>query len=264
MFLVVLLLSALFLSGCSSDSPTPFKPTLPGTNASPIVAIKHQGSLVSCYDWELSYSGGRLYTATGLLRDADSSLDRTYSYKSTLSYGETGVSVSTTSGEDISLSLNAEGYVSRMTVNRNVYTFSYTGGYLTAWTKTAFENSFGQVVRYDSSAKITYEDGDIKSVVFTDASRKEQTLTFTPSETLNADGLLPECASQQLGLIGFEHLFYAGLFGKASKHLVSAIRFYSDDDDYTLSFEYGLQGGHVVLCNFHTPTGGVASVNYAY
>jgi hypothetical protein len=80
--------------------------------------------------------------------------------------------------------------------------------------------------------------------------------------------LLPETLSKQLGCFGFEHLYYAGLLGKATKHLVRLIEIdYPDEakkDDFTIEFEYSTnKEDYTELCTFKLD-GRAVSVNYTY
>ena len=94
------------------------------------------------------------------------------------------------------------------------------------------------------------------------------TLTFTPDERLNVNGLLPEGVTRQMGCLGFEHLYYAGLMGGPTTHLVKKVEVKHalyPERDYTLEFEYSadVAGRNVVLCNFRYE-GQPASVTYKY
>ena len=71
-----------------------------------------------------------------------------------------------------------------------------------------------------------------------------------------------------MGCFGFEHLYYAGLLGKATKHLVQTIQVdYPDEakkDDFTVDFNYSTnKEDHIQLCTFIL-NGEAASVNYTY
>ena len=70
--------------------------------------------------------------------------------------------------------------------------------------------------------------------------------------------------SKQLGLLGYEHLYYAGLLGRPTANLVKSIAFEFEDAsrNYTLDFDYSLRSGNIELCNYYTPDGSPASVNY--
>ena len=74
--------------------------------------------------------------------------------------------------------------------------------------------------------------------------------------------------SKQMGCFGFEHLYYAGLLGKATKHLVKAIQIdYPDEakkDDYSVEFKYSTnKSDQIELCTFILNDEAV-SVNYVY
>lgn len=258
------------LTSCAGDddpAPEPFKPQLPGAGGSPLRAVRHHGDVMSCYDWELGYEAGRLTTATGTLRDPDAANDGSFSYTSAFTYGANHVAMTASSGEQISMTLNASGYVEKMSVNRNEYYFSYTDGRLAAWTKTVVESSVGQIVTYKSSATITYDNGNLARIVYTGVDNVPVTLTFTPSVLPNRNGLLPEAVGRELGCIGFEQLYYAGLLGRPTVNLVKSVAAtgYTDaSKNFTIDFDYSTQSGNTGLCTYHTPTGGLVSVTYGY
>lgn len=255
------------LSSCSDDEEPAMRPTLPADGAASVKSITHLGNVMSTYDWTFSYSDGRLYAAQGTMRDPSPEIDRSFSYTSQLSYGPWNVGVYNSSGENVQLQLSSQGYIERMTVNRNIYEFQYRDGRLSGWNKTIFENSFGQVEQYKSSATITYDNGNLAKIDYVGVDNEAVTLTFTTSSMSNGNGLLPEGISQELGCLGFEHLYYAGLLGRPTNNLVQRVNFTHSRNpelDYTLDFEYGTSNGNVTLCNYHTPDGGVASVSYAY
>ena len=260
-------LALCLLAACSDDEGSGFQPTLPATTGSNVVTIEHLGSVSSSYDWQLTYQNGRLTKAYGILRDEDSELDKSFYYTSKLSYSRRAVSVTNTSDEDVSLSLNSSGYIEEMTVDRNIYEFSYTNGRLTGWEKTVFESSFGQATQYVSSATLTYSDGNLKTISYSGADGEEALLTFTSTQIQNVNGLLPVAVEQELGCLGFEHLYYAGLLGKATTNLVASVAYTFENDstqNYTMEFEYSTRGGDVVLCSYHNQDGLVASVSYTY
>lgn len=252
-------------TACSSDDHAPiFQPTLPAKGGDPVRSIAHQGSIMTSYDWNLSYDGSRLVRADGTMRDADAKVDKSYRYTSYLGYGTSWVSVSNQPGEGISVQLNSEGYIERMTVGQNDYRFRYLDGRMTDWSKTVYENTFGQQAMYTSTGKITYDNGNYSKLEYVGPDGENATLTFTPTALVNRNGLLPVGVSREMGMLGFEHLYYAGLLGRPSINLVQRIEYASSRQTYTLNFEYTIRSGNTVLCNFHAPDGHVASVNYSY
>lgn len=263
------LMAATAISVCSScsddDGPAPLRPTLPAADSKPLRSVSHMGDVVSTYDWKFYYEGGRLVSADGVVRDPNADVDKTYSYTSRLSYGPFSVNVSNTSGEKVKVSLNASGYIEKMEVNRNIYEFRYMDGRLCGWNSTIFEDSFGHVSQYRSSATIEYMNGDLSRIVYTGPDDRPMTLSFAPSELFNRNGLLPVAVTKEMGCLGFEHLYYAGLLGRPTIHLVQRVTYSGPDTDYTINFLYSsTQDGNTVLCNYNTPKGGTASVNYAY
>lgn len=264
---VSLLATSLIMVACSSDpDPIPLQPQLPAIGGSVVKSIKHLGNMTSSYDWDFSYVSGRLVTASGTIRDASGDVDESYSYTSTIGYGPNYIAVSNSSGDATSVTLNTQGYIERMTVNRNIYNFTYTDGRLTAWDKTVFENSFGQAKQYRSSATIEYANGNLSRIVYYAPDNDPVTLTFTPSQLVNYNGLLPETVSEELGCLGFEHLYYAGFLGRPTINMVKSLTVTDSkgQTSYTTDFEYGTRGNDIVLCNYHTPQGGVASASYGY
>lgn len=257
-------------AGCSSDdAPMPaMRPQLPAEGGAPVKSIKHVGSVLASYDWDFSYSDNRLVSAAGVVRDPVADIDASFSYVSHINYGPSSVAVSNSNGTVTEVKLNSFGYVERMTVNGNIYEFRYIDGRLSGWNKTVFENSLGPAAQYRSSADIEYLNGNFSRIVYTEAGNAPVTLTFTPSVHVNRNGLLPETVSKELGILSFEHLYYAGLMGRPTPNLVSSISVdYPEgvsSQSYTISFEYNEQGGNTVLCSYHTPDGHLAAVNYGY
>lgn len=259
----------LALIACGGDDdPIIFKPTLPSAGGDALTSVTHLGSVMACYDWKLTYNGGRLVAGVGTLRDSSSTTDGTFSYTSSITYGTRDVAVTNSSGEVTDIALNTAGYIARMSVNSNSYEFTYdSDGHVTAWKKTVVETSFGQAVQYYSSALLTYDDGNLVRIVYTETGNPADTLEFTPSSLVNTNGLLPETVGKELGFLSFEHLYYAGLLGRPSENLVESLSFKSGSnatENYIIDFEYSMKNGNTVLCNYHTPDGGVASVSYGY
>lgn len=255
------------MTACSGDDAPALKPILPAWDGDPVKSIQNLGTVESSYDWTFAYNGGRLVQAVGVVRDDDEQIDGSYSYTSRLSYAPNRVTINNSSGEQTRVTLNSQGLIERMTVNRNIYEFQYSDGRLSGWNKTVFENSFGQVIQYRSSATITYSGGDLASIAYMETGGDPVILTFTPSNELNRNGLLPCSVSKEMGCLGFEHLYYAGLLGQSTIHLVRSIDVkYTDGSkqDYTQTFEYGRRGNNVVLCTYHTPADEPVSVSYAY
>lgn len=264
----ILAATLLFTACGGSDDPEPYRPQLPATKGSPVVSISHHGSTSTCYDWNFTYNNGRLTSATGKRQLGDNATSSNYSYTSTLSYGVSSVSITNSNGSTVNVTLNTSGYISRMTEDRNTYTFSYNAeGRLSAWKKEMVVNSFGEADRYITSGTITYSNGNFASIVYTSPDNTtSETITFTPSSSVNYNGILPETVSTELGILGFEHLYYAGLLGRPTTNLVESLTVSGSKDnstDYTVNFKYSMRGNDVTLCNYETPNG-VASVNYSY
>lgn len=260
-------LAACTFAACSDSEPAALQPQLPATGGSNVKSITHLGGVESTYDWEFIYNGKRLTDARGTVRDASDQVDQKFQYTSKIGYGPNSVTLASSSGEKIELVLNGQGYVGQMRVNRNVYNFIYgIDGRLTAWDKTVFEESLGQIQQYRSSASITYTNGTYDRIIYTGTDNRVTTLTFQPSQLVNLNGLLPVGVSKELGCIGFEQLYYAGLLGRPSANLIASVSydFENDANNYTTSFSYNNRAGNTVLCNYVTPSGAVASVSYGY
>lgn len=260
-----ILLTSVSLLACSSDddSPSPFKPVLPADGASPVAGISHNGNAPDCYDWIFNYSDGRLTQAEGSLFGTTPAS----SYASKLSYGEKSVTASNSGNRPMEIALNSNLLIERMTINKDVYEFYYRDGRLAGWDKTINDDNFGVKV-YRSSASITYNNGDLASISFTENDNDPVTYKFTPSVELNRNGLLPETVSAQLGCLGFEHLFYAGLLGRPTVHLVKKIDITGHKDtskNISVSFDYYTDpaSGNTTLCNY-SYNGLQASVTYSY
>ena len=265
--LLLLCAAGTVATACSDDDPPAMKPKLPGGGAENVRTIRHRGGQTQSYDWTFTYSDGRLVQANGTVRDPNAAIDGTFSYTSKLSFHHDGVSVYNSSGEKTQITLNSEGYIEKMTVNRNIYKFYYRDGHLAEWEKTIFENSFGQAQQYTSSGRFTYSNGNITGIEYREAGAEPVSLTLVPSELPNINGLLPEAISKELGCLGLEHLYYAGLMGQPTVNLVKSISASypsQPDKNYTINFEYSNRNGNTDLCNYHTPEGQVASVNYEY
>lgn len=267
---LALVLGVAFMS-CSDDEPATMRPVLPSNGGASVRSITRLGSIESGYDWQFSYSDGRLVHANGFLRDSSPTIDQSFSYTSSLSYKGASVNMSSTNGEKISLTLNTSGYISQMTVNRNVYAFHYNdNGRLVQWSKLAFEETLGQVQQYTSSADISYNDADaLQRIVYTGTDHRRTILTFDNTTQANMNGILPPTISREMGCLGFEQLYYAGLLGRSPKLLVQSIAYEYPDaqpavPSTSISFEYGYHNGNVTLCNYHTASGSVASVSYGY
>lgn len=265
--LLTVCMAGIAVTSCSDDDPPAMRPKLPGNGAGNVRTIRHRGGQTQSYDWTFSYSDGRLVEASGIVRDPNTTIDGSFAYTSKLGYRHDGVDVYNSSGEKTAVTLNADGYIERMTVNRNIYRFYYRDGHLAEWEKTIFENSFGQAQQYTSSGRFTYTNGNITGIEYKEAGAEPVSLTLQPADLLNSNGLLPEAISKELGCLGLEHLYYAGLLGLPTKNLVKSISASypsQPDKNYTIHFEYSTRNGNTDLCNYHTPEGQVASVNYEY
>lgn len=255
-------------SSCSDDDEPSFAPDLPAEGGSNLKKVSRTGGIINtAYDWEFSYSGPRMSYAAGVIRDADHEIDRSHRYESQIHYGNHRVEVVNSTREDINIILNGSNCIERMTVGKNIYNFQYKNGHLSSWQKVVFENSFGQAVKYESSAVLKYENEDLKSIEFTGPDNVKVTTTFTPDVRNNLNGLLPETVANEMGCLGFEHLYYAGLMGRPTAHLVKSISVNHPEDQeqcYTINFQYSVKGNNTSLCTYQTPSGEPVSVIYTY
>ncbi|EJW99388.1 secreted protein [gut metagenome] len=250
------------------DDPVPMRPTLPANGRSNVHQVKHVGERISAYDWTFSYLNDRLVQATGELRDPSVQIDRSYRYTSSLKYGPHHVTVNNSTGDAVRLTLNPKGYIQTMNVGRDIYNFEYgADDRLIRWHKIIFENNFGQVQQYESSATLKYESGNLKKIVYVENVNRTVTLTFMVDSHPNINGILPPVVTREMGCLGFEHLYYAGLLGRPTEKLVKRVAYSFDEPDqsYQIDFEYHLDDqGNVQLCSYHTKNGGLASINYLY
>ena len=267
--LFITTLLALSFTSCSEDDTIAFIPQLPANGGDNVKKIVHSGKMMKNYDWTFTYNGPRIVNAAGISRDPQEDKDRQHVYTSSLKYGENYVGVYNSNGEPVSLTLNNQGYISNMEVgrNKNAYTFLYDDGRMVAWHKTIYEDNFGHTNTYETSAVINYDNGNLESIIMIGPDKVPVTTKFVSSAMENRNGLLPETATEQMGCLGFEHLYYAGLLGKSTKNMVKSLTVsYANDPKkgYTLNFEYGTEKNNVTLCNYHTDTDEIASVRYDY
>ena len=260
-------------SSCSDDEEPAFQPTLPTNGGNPVKAIIRTGDIAApTYDWQFYYEGPRLIDAKGTIRDADDTIDKTFSYQTSLTYGDHKVYVKNSTGKKIQITLNGSNYIEKMLIGRNIYEFQYKNGYLCSWQKTIFENEMS-ATQYTTFATIEYtENGnnfDYKKINYTGPDNVTITTTFIPHNLKNTNGLLPEAASKEIGCLDFEYLYYAGLLGKGTTHLVKSLSLNNPSDstkNYTLNFIYDKNSvsNNTTLCTYQTPSGTPVSVNYAY
>lgn len=263
---VCLFLAGLIMS-CSSDEPAPMpdlQPDLPGNSDKPIRKIVHSGSIESNYDWEFEYKDTRLVKAIGTLYNP-ASVD--VQYASIISYSKDTIGISNSGDLMMRAVLNSENNIERLLVNKDEYHFVYSDGRLVSWDKTIKDLNFGAEALH-ARAFIEYKDGDIATITYSENNDDPTYYHCTPSSLYNANGLLPETLSKQLGCFGFEHLYYAGLLGKATRHLVASLQVdfpeEAKQEDYLLNFVYSVNKEEQVdLCNY-TLNGEAASVNYYY
>ena len=262
---VVLICTCAFTAvSCSDDGPAPIKPQLPSGDSDKLLSIVHSGNTNECFDWHLYYSNDRLTKAEGSKYKSEQEL----SYTSNLTYHHDAVTIKNSGKRNMIVRLNTLGYIEFMTVNSDEYEFFYQNGRLAGWSKSSNDDNFG-ANKYKTKATISYDSqGNLATIKYEKEENTPITLQITSSKELNNNGLLPETISQEIGLFGFEHLYYAGLFGRPTKNLVSKIKVsgYKDTEkNTTVDFNYyrDEKTNNITLCNY-SYMGKQASVNYTY
>lgn len=260
--LLAALAMALYSCSSSDDHVPPVQPELPAEGSLRVRSITHEGSLPYVYDWKLNYNANYLVSAEGnLVGDVENK------YRSTLSYTPEGVTISNYQGPKMEAIMDADGNIVQLTVNMDVYNFSYTDGYLTSWSKVVRDMNFGGNVS-SASGKLSYNSGNLVRIEYIENEGTPTIVTLTPSTTLNKNGLLPVTLSMQMGCFGFEHLYYGGMLGKPSKHLVKRVQVDSSKgsaSDYVIDYLYSTSNetGNTDLCVV-TYQGKVATAIYRY
>ncbi len=258
-----LLAGATLQTACSDDDPQLLQPNLPANGGSDVTKITYNGTVTDGYNWTFTYSGKRLCQAKAVRLTSDGT-PTGFGYTSTLSYGPGTVAVTNSSGEKITITLNAKNFIEKMQVNLNVYTFDYdSDGRLVRWRKQYVEDAMGQISDYVVTGEISYSNGDLKKIVYTEPDNKPTTLTFTNTDKDNRNGILLPTISKEMGCAGFEHLYYAGLLGRPTRHLVASVSYdYTNgkDEDKTDTFVYGgIQ--NTTTCTYNNST---VTVLYEY
>lgn len=261
------LVLAALIASCANEEPAPLpnlRPDLPGSVETHIRGIAHSGSIEGNYDWEFSYTDGRLTGAKGILYNPTS---HEVEYTSRLTYTPDNVTIANSGNLLMEVMLDGNNCVEYLTVNKDEYHFFYADGRLIAWEKTLKDINFGAEALH-ARGTIEYKDGDIALITYSENNDDPTYYHCTPSSLYNTNGLLPETLSKQMGCFGFEHLYYAGLMGKATKHLVHIIQIdYPEEakrEDYQIQFNYFVnKEEQTELCTYNI-NGQAASVNYYY
>ncbi|MFW5599431.1 MAG: hypothetical protein ACOCM2_05135, partial [Bacteroidales bacterium] len=210
------LAALLALTACHNDDPMltpPAKlaicPALPSGGNAPLKLVSHNGNIDDCYDWTLTYGDNRLINASGTRRNSNASADYNYSYSLTLTYDSKGVYISHSDGSTISVTLDGENHIPCMQYGQNTNPFIFAAGRLNSWQKTETTTSLGQTAQYTSKGLFTRNAaGDLVSILYTDTRGKVTQVTLTPSTLTNPNGLLPETVGKEMGIEGFEALYY--------------------------------------------------------
>ena len=269
--LLKILVALLALAACHNDDPMltpPAKlaicPALPSGGNAPLKSVRHNGNIDDCYDWTLNYGDNRLMNASGTRRNSNASADYNYSYSLTLTYDSKGIYISHSDGSTISVALDGENHITWMQYGANTYTFNYAAGRLNSWQKTETTTSLGQTAQYTSKGLFTRDAaGDLIAILYTDTRGKVTQVTLTPSTLTNPNGLLPETVGKEMGIDGFEALYYAGLLGVPAPHLTESISKKIDgkEEAETTDFSYSQRGGNTELCTYKN---GSVAVIYEY
>lgn len=269
--LLKILVALLALAACHNDDPMltpPAKlaicPALPSGGNAPLKSVRHNGNIDDCYDWTLNYGDNRLMNASGTRRNSNASTDKKYSYSLTLTYDSKGIYISHSDGSNISVALDGENHITWMQYGANTYTFSYAAGRLNSWQKTETTTSLGQTSQYTSKGLFTRNAaGDLIAILYTDTRGKVTQVTLKPSTLTNPNGLLPETVGKEMGIDGFEALYYAGLLGVPAPHLTQSISKQIDgkEEAETTDFSYSQRGGNTELCTYKN---GSVAVIYEY
>ena len=269
--LLAVLAALLALTACKGDDPMltpPIKPailpTLPSGSNAALKSTQHNGSINDCYDWTLNYGDNRLMSASGSRRSNNPAGDYGYSYSLTLTYDSKGVAIAHSDGNAISVQLDGNNHITAMQYGTNAYAFGYAGNRMSCWQKTETTNSLGQIKQYTSKGEFIYNAaGDLVYILYTDTWGNQTEITLTPSAMANTNGLLPETIATEMGIDGFEALYYAGLLGAPSPHLTQTIskKAKGSEEAETTDFIYSQRGGNTVLCTYKN---GSVAVNYGY
>lgn len=258
------------LHSCGDDDAhEKFTPVLPVDGGNVVRSISHQGGAILAYDWNLVYADNRLVSARGTVRNGADALDKNYVYDSRLYYGSDAVEIENSGNEQVTTELNSAGHIERMVINqRDTYEFYYRNGRISEWIRTEYSDHFGYANQYVTRAIVEYDDDDLLMITMVGPDKVPVVCRFVPSALRNLNGLLPVGASQYLGCLGMEHLFYAGLLGKPTSHLVASISVTYpqeyQDQNYQMAFDYHVESNNTVLCTYKTPQGETAAVNYGY
>lgn len=266
-FYYTLVALSMALYSCSSSDDDggayyepPIKLDLPAEGSNRVTSIVHSGAVLPSYDWALTYNNTHLTSAKGNYVPGEKN-----EYSSTLTYTSKGVNIANSNGMSMVVTLNENGKIAEMTVNKDVYSFAYSyDGYLTQWSKTTHDANFAGEAS-TAMADLTYEAGNLVKIEYKSNNDAPIVLTLTPSNFVNKNGLLPAALSRYLGCFGFEHLYYGGMLGKPTTYLVEKVEIDGlDDDDYDIEYSYDFDGDNTALCTFKNKNLRAASVNYGY
>ncbi len=266
----LLSVAVLMFSSCSdSDSPTLasniYTPNSSGFSS--VKSISRSGVFDDSYDWDFYYRNDNMIEAYSRLATGISGQYEGKEIYYKLKYGTRDVTVRT-NGDAVDLILQ-NALVSQAVSGNTTYSYNYSMGYLTSWNVIYKNSGFGEETTKGASSVITWNDGNISSIVYipsADASNKFYTYTFQYSNELNYNGLMPEVASRALGCFGLEYLYYSGMLGRGTKNLVKSVTVENSmdpDDVVTYTFNYRMNAGNVVMCSYGTAVNPVI-VTYGY
>ncbi len=273
LFLLTAFAAIWSFTSCNDDSAPAIQPTLPSGSTAPYVkSITHIGNMPESYDWTFKYKRGRMTEAKGMYRTYVTAEDRSHSYTSKIYYSSDEIGIKNDGAEGGVITLGADKLIADITSIDKTETqkFYYRNGLLTRWEKVYKGGSFGHVEELMTFAEIKYNDGDFEKVTYMQENSNIVdticVLTFTSDTNLNSNGLLPEVISTELGLIGKEYFYYAGLLCGSSMHLVKSISAEYPKNpllNWNVVFNYSISEGNTTSCSY-IYKGQSASVEYTY
>lgn len=187
-------------------------------------------------------------------------LESEINYEADLSYSENKVTVAT-EGITLTYELNDKGYAAACTYStagqNREYTFSYSPeGYL-----TQIDENIGN--RHYSATVLAYEDGDLISVT-SSLNGVSNTIHYSPSEESSPFYMPCLTLLDTYPFTLHVEALYAGLLGKAPRHLTARTRPEGNDNEYT-AYTYRFDTkGNLVQIDSRTTGDGKDDYPYSY
>jgi hypothetical protein len=254
------------LASCSSDHEEP-EPTLASVIFTPnepsagrVASISRAGVFGKDYNWTFTYDSNNLKAASRTEQKGDAWQTAGEQTDYSLTYTPSNVIVST-SGKAITINVKSNGLLESLTCGNETCEYIYSDNKLIRWeSKFILDGKTDSQERY-ATGDIVWENDNIKTIKyipFTEADHKFFTYEITYSENENNDnGIFPELIAEAMGVNGVEFLYYAGMMGKATTHLVKSIKVSHSTDESkneTYNFLYNRANGNVTYCNFTSVT----------